>query len=307
MIFLPVERFILVVIAILLSLDCTLIVLKGVEIDFTGYASLAAIGLAMIAMGQYYRTIRPDLRISATVTASGLFIIFTLAGSIFNSMLLPVHFATIDVFLARIDASMGFSWLQTMIWLSEHRLLVGFLHIIYVSSLPQMIIVILILGFSGKTHSLYQFLLTGMIGVLIAMAFWFFFPSFGTSALYSLPPAVRDIMPLAVGPEYGSQLNRLALDGVAYLTPKDVLGLIAFPSFHTVMACMSVYFLRCFRGLFVLSLAINSIMLPAIVVQGGHHLSDLFGGVATFCLACWLAGIVMREANTRETMLATPN
>jgi hypothetical protein len=238
MIFLPVERFILVVIAILLSLDCTLIVLKGVEIDFTGYASLAAIGLAMIAMGQYYRTIRPDLRISATVTASGLFIIFTLAGSIFNSMLLPVHFATIDVFLARIDASMGFSWLQTMIWLSEHRLLVGFLHIIYVSSLPQMIIVILILGFSGKTHSLYQFLLTGMIGVLIAMAFWFFFPSFGTSALYSLPPAVRDIMPLAVGPEYGSQLNRLALDGVAYLTPKDVLGLIAFPSFHTVMACM---------------------------------------------------------------------
>ncbi|WP_426238287.1 phosphatase PAP2 family protein [Pararhizobium sp. DWP1-1-3] len=305
MIFLPVERFILIVIATLFSLDFTLIILKGVEIDFYGYASVAAIGLAMIALGQYYRTIRPDLRVSATVTATGLFIIFTLGGSIFNYMLLPVHFPTIDGVLAQIDTAIGFSWLETMIWLSGYPLLVGLFHIIYVSSLPQMIIVILILGFSGKTHSLYRFLLTGMIGVLVAMIFWFFFPSFGTAALYSLPPAVRDAMPLAVGPEYGAQLNRLALHGVSYLTPKDVLGLIAFPSFHTVMACMSVYFLRHSRVLFFISLAINSVMLPAIVVQGGHHLTDLFGGFVTFGLAYWLSGIVVGEANARQTMPAT--
>ncbi|WP_426126177.1 phosphatase PAP2 family protein [Pararhizobium sp. PWRC1-1] len=304
MIFLPVERFILIVLATLFSLDCVLVLFKGVEIDFAGYASLASIGLAMIALGQFYRVVRPDFRVSTTITATGLFILFTLCGSIFNYMLLPIHFATIDGVLVQIDSAMGFSWLQTMIWLSGYPFLVALLNIVYSSSLPQMIVVILILGFSGRTHSLYRFLLTGMIGVLIAMIFWFFFPSFGTAALYPLPPLVRDAMALAVGPEYGAQLNRLALQGAVYLTPKDVLGLIAFPSFHTVMACMSVYFLRHSRGLFWASMALNLIMLPAIVVQGGHHLTDVLGGFATFCLACWLAGIVVREADQKQTVLA---
>ncbi|MBP1856680.1 phosphatase PAP2 family protein [Rhizobium herbae] len=304
MIFLPVERFILIVLATLFSLDCVLVIFKGVEIDFAGYASLGSIGLAMVALGQFYRTVRPDFRVSTTVTATGLFILFTLCGSIFNYMLLPVQFATIDGALGRIDSAMGFSWLQTMIWLSGYPFLVSLLHIVYISSLPQMIVVILILGFSGRTHSLYRFLLTGMIGVSIAMIFWFFFPSFGTAALYPLPPAVREGMALAVGPEYGAQLNRLALQGASYLTPKDVLGLIAFPSFHTVMACMAVYFLRHSRGLFFAGLALNLVMLPAIVVQGGHHLTDVLGGFATFCLACWLASMVVREANQKQTVLA---
>lgn len=307
MIFLPVERFILIVIATLLALDVTLIVFKGVDIDLTGYAGVATIGLTMMALGQYYRTVRPDTRISAAVTATGLFIIFSLCGSIFNYMLLPVQFPVIDGMLTRIDAAIGFSWPDTMIWLSEYPLLVGLLHIVYVSSLPQMVIVILILGFGGQVDSLYRFLLTGMVGVLTAMAFWFFFPSFGTSTLYTLPPAVRDVMPLVVGPEYGAQLSRLALDGVSYLTPKDVLGLIAFPSFHTVMACMSVYFLRYSRVLFSVSLAINSLMLPAIVIHGGHHLTDLFGGIVTFCFACWLSGLIVREAHAKQTIVAASN
>jgi hypothetical protein len=46
------------------------------------------------------------------------------------------------------------------------------------------------------------------------------------------------------------------------------------------------------------------IMLPAIIVQGGHHLTDVLGGFATFCLACWLAGIVVREADQKQTVLA---
>ncbi len=296
MAFLPAERFIILIIATLALLDAGLLLLKGVDIDAVGYAGLIACGAFLLALGQFYRRVRHNDRIAATATAAGLFALFTIAGSIFNYLLLPSYFSQIDGTLMQFDGMLGYSWPDIVGWVACYPTVGVALHVVYTSSLIQLLVVILILGFSGRIARLQHFLLTGVIGALLAITFWFFFPSIGPSAFYGLPAQVLKAMPLAVSPAYGAELSRALSEGSTYLTPNNALGLIAFPSFHMVMACMSVCFLTRIRFVFIAAAVLNTLMMPAILVHGGHHLVDLIGGGVAFAIAYALAGSLLEKA-----------
>ncbi|UXN65920.1 phosphatase PAP2 family protein [Phyllobacterium sp. A18/5-2] len=267
----------------LFLLDAILIQIKGVGVDWTGYGVTCAIGIGAIAIGQLYRTMRLEEKIALATTASGLFILFTISCSIFNYLLLPVGDRRIDPFLIKLDAMLHYSWPEAVVYVASLPWLASLLRFIYMSSLPQLIVILIILGFLGQRERLHQFLLTGVFGALMAIAFWAVFPSSGPSAFEILPAEVA--RSFVVGAAYGTELNRLALDGPSFLSPKDALGLIAFPSFHTVMACMAVWFMAQTKRVFPLFLIVNILMLPAILVHGGHHLVDVFAGFIVFGLA----------------------
>ncbi|KQV33050.1 MULTISPECIES: phosphatase PAP2 family protein [unclassified Rhizobium] len=289
---LPVERFILILITTLAVLDAGLMVLNGVAVDVVGYAALLSCGILCLAIGQFYRGVRSEARISVPVTAAGLFILFSIVGSVFNYLLLPVRFPPIDAMLVRSDAALGFDWPGLMTWMAHYPVVVRALGFVYQTSLVQMIAVILILGFSGKFLLLHRFLLTGIVGSLLAIVFWFFFPAFGTSYVYDVSAIAG--LPLVVNSGYGEELRHLAQNGIAMLMPGKVLGLVAFPSVHTLMACLSVFFLRGNRFIFPVVACLNLLMLPAIIIHGGHHLSDMLGGFALFGVAYGLTSRLMR-------------
>jgi hypothetical protein len=180
------------------------------------------------------------------------------------------------------------------------------LRYVYLSSLPQMIVVILILGFARSQHQLHLFLLTGLIGGLVTICFWAVVPSFGAMASHELSAATDAQLNILVGVEYGRELKRLAVGGVAHISPDDALGLIGFPSFHTVMACLSVWFMFGIKRIWPVFLGLNLIMIPAIIVHGGHHLADLIGGIAVFAASLALARRAMRnmEAGRAELEFA---
>jgi len=295
MFFLPVERLVFTVVVALGVIDAALIALKGVSIDLLGCNVLILTGGFSVALGQYYRLQQRDPGIALAATAAGLFVLFTIAGSIFNYMFLPIHFAPIDDLLVRVDAAFGYHWPEVVGLAARYPWVGTAFYWIYATSLPQMAGIILLLGFSRQARMLHHFLLTGVIGALLAIGVWIFFPTFGAKSLYTLPQSVLDAIPLAVDPAYGAELLRLGRDGVEHLSPANVLGLIGFPSFHIIMACMSVCFVTHQRLVFIPLAVLNALMLPAVLVQGGHHLSDVFGGVAVFGLAFWLAGQVVRQ------------
>ncbi|PSH63179.1 phosphatase PAP2 family protein [Phyllobacterium sophorae] len=283
MILYPAEKICATVIVVLFLLDAILIQIKGVGVDWTGYGVTCAIGIGAIAIGQLYRTKRLEEKIALATTASGLFILFTICCSIFNYLLLPVGDRRIDPLLIKLDAMLHYSWPEAVVYVASLPWLASLLRFIYMSSLPQLIVILIILGFLGQRERLHQFLLTGVFGALMAIAFWAVFPSSGPSAFEILPAEVA--RSFVVGAAYGTELNRLALDGPSFLSPKDALGLIAFPSFHTVMACMAVWFMAQTKRVFPLFLIVNILMLPAILVHGGHHLVDVFAGFIVFGLA----------------------
>lgn len=69
------------------------------------------------------------------------------------------------------------------------------------------------------------------------------------------------------------------------MSPEATKGAVGFPSFHTTMAAMCIAFSRPFKMVWPVVIALNILMVPCVIVQGGHHLTDVFGGVAVFFVA----------------------
>jgi PAP2 superfamily len=298
--FLPVEKFAVTIIVALAALDVGLLVFKGVDIDLPGYIRVLSIGGLLVGVGQFYRRFRLNEAIALPTTAAGLFIVFTIVGSVFNYLLFPLVSTPIDTSLVRVDSLFGFHWPSFVEVFLPYPMVSTALKFVYLSSLLQLICVILLLGFTMRREELHRFLSTGIIGALLTICFWAVFPSFGTSTIHQIPTETALQLGLVVNSAYGDELVRLAAYGVERITPEEVLGLIAFPSFHTVMACMSVWFTRSLRKIWPLFIVLNLIMLPSILLHGGHHLSDVFGGLFVFAAALWLSGVLMRRYEADE-------
>lgn len=279
------ERLLFGLIGPVWLVNLTLIVFLRPAIDIEAYVAMASIGAVALGVGQFYRFVRPNERLASALTAAGIFVQFTLAASLLNYLLLPVGDRRIDGHLMSIDAQLGYRWSDLVEWVAAYPAFAQLLRVVYLSSLVQMVFVIVLLGFTGRFVKLAQFQLTGIIAGLCTILFWFMLPSSGPSAYQSLGADVVAQAGLVVGPAYGAELNRLMLEGPSLVSPRETLGLIAFPSFHTVMACLSVFFLSGYRHLFKVAVAVNLLMVPSILIHGGHHLVDLIGGVTVFAIA----------------------
>ncbi|QCL93667.1 phosphatase PAP2 family protein [Agrobacterium tumefaciens] len=294
------ERFVLGFIAILFAVDAALIAVKGIRVDYAGYFLCALAGAGVFILGQFYRKSARDLRIAAALIAGGLFILFTLVASVFNYMFLPVAFPTIDHVLFRVDAAFGYSWAGIVRWAATHPWIGTVLFVVYATSLPQLLVIVITLGFTGKEQRLHHFLVTGVLGAFASIVFWIFFPTFGPSAYVQLPEWISQAIPLAVDNTYGQELNRLTSESVVYISPKNVLGLIGFPSFHIFMAAMSVWFVPRQLAVMAVILPVNLLMPLAVLVQGGHHLSDVFGGLIAFVIICAVSARLLNWISERE-------
>lgn len=296
------ELIVLATVIILFVFDTTLIVIKGIQLDYVGYFLCGMAGVGVFALGQLYRNRGRDLHIATALISSGLFILFSLVGAVFNYMFLPVAFPAIDPVLIRVDSALGYSWPDMVTWAATYPWVGKMLFLVYATSLPQLLLIIVTLGFTGKDRMLHHFIVTGVMGAMASIIFWIFFPTYGAKAYYELPQWVTQAIPLMVDPAYGRELMRLGQEGVAYLSPKNVLGLIGFPSFHIFMAAMSVWFVPRHWLAIAVILPLNLLMLPAVLVQGGHHLSDVFGGLIAFAVVCVTSRRLLDWLSARERM-----
>ncbi len=114
--------------------------------------------------------------------------------------------------------------------------------------------------------------------------------------LHDLPAELLAAVQPVVNPGYGKEITTMMREGVTRLSPDEFRGLIAFPSFHTIMALIATYHAREMRWLLYPLLAVNMLILPAVLVHGGHHLVDIPAGFAVFALAALLAGKMVGAA-----------
>ncbi|WP_377288539.1 phosphatase PAP2 family protein [Rhizobium sp. SG2393] len=285
MLFLPLERWILIVITLLFCGSCFVLWLDGVAFALDRIGACLIAGAVPIAIGLFYRVSGRSDRIALAAVSTGLFILFTLAGSIFNYVFLPIAFPPIDPFLIRIDAMLGYDWATTVTFAATHPWIGHVLFFVYSSSLLQLVFLNCWFGFRGDATQLHLMMLSGMIAFAFAMVIWVLFPSFGALSYANLPGWVEQTIPVAGGTAYGRELLRIAADGPDVIDPSQMIGLIAFPSFHTVMACMSLAFAPRVLPLRLFFYGLNLLMFPAVLVQGGHHLVDIGGGIAVFLVA----------------------
>lgn len=271
----------------------------GVPIDwrafingFIVYGVIMVVGMTVRLWGRFDRA-------SLTLIAISFYPIFASLLALMTYQLFPLNRSLIDEHLMTIDAAFGFSWAQAVTWLADYPGVSRVLFIVYQTALPQLLVLLLILGCTGRSETLHRMLLTGKIAGLMMLAFWSLWPSFGPSAHSVLPEGVAARAQLLVTPEYGARLMDLAQNGFGVVRRHELLGTVAFPSFHVLMAVLAIWF--AYRTwIFWPLVVVNGAMLPAVVTHGGHHLVDVFGGIALFVVAYAVASHLLPHQVKRE-------
>lgn len=303
----PVERFLRNTILVLAVFDLAMVLVRDIGFDWFSYTLFFALGIFMITVGLFYRSSGRSERISMTLMATGLLLLFTIVLSVFGYLLLPLWREPIDPFLVQIDAWFGYSWPDIVQFAGRHPLFNELTRYAYLSSIPQIALLFILLGFEGKQKELHVFILSITASGLVTLGFWALFPAFGTSVLYDISGTIEQAARPLVGSAYGAELLRLGAEGPKFISPKDMEGLVAFPSYHTVMAVLAAYAALTIRRLFPILFVINLFVLPGVLIHGGHHLIDVFGGLLTAGCTIYVARNVVtgKEIQADGVFVAT--
>lgn len=287
--FLQAERLIQRITLATMVLCVALATLKGVAVDIPAYTNAVGIGLLLIVVGIVYRRTGRDQRIGSTAICAGWFILFTLSLSLFNYLLMPHWAPTIDVYLAEIDLLLfGYHWPDFVRANAANPITYEAMRYAYLSTLPQIACLLIVLGLSGRTREMYALMTTVTLAGTMTVVAWGVVPSLGPSALYELGGMAGHAAPV-VEASYGREIARLLREGATFLSPDEIRGLIAFPSFHIVLAMAAIVYSRQVGWLFPLFVAINLLVLPGVLVHGGHHLVDIPAGMLVFAVAMRLS------------------
>lgn len=292
---------------ILLLIATTLVVIDAAwgaaghfDIDVWNYLALLIVSAALFGLGHFYSRSRPDANLAAMLFGASFLCTFSAGADFLNYLLLTVAGHPIDQTLANIDRAIGFHWPLLIAWAAAHPFINSALHEIYETSLPQIAALIVCLGIFRQPDRIYGFCIALAIGAGIAIGFWTLFPSFGAFAVYHLPEQVALKANAALDGTYARELTGLLAYGPGRIGPREVKGLIGFPSFHTVMALLTIWYARKLPVLRWAALALNILVVASTPIHGGHHLVDLIGGAATTCAAVWLSGRILASARDRQ-------
>ena len=261
------------------------------HVDVLAYARLGLLSLGMAAGGLYYQNRRAEPALAAIMFGTAFLCAFSAAASVLNYFLLTVAGPRIDDILAAADRALGFDWYDTMVAMSHHVLLNEIFFRVYNLVLPQIAIVLIALAWSGHTEKVYRYCLAIAVGALVAISIWALVPSLGAKSLYTLPPDVAGRLTLSITTDYGKELVALLHNGPGYITPTDVRGLIAFPSYHGVLALIVTFYAWPVRWLRWPILLTNAVVLVCTPIQGGHHLVDVLAAFPVAALSIFVASL----------------
>ncbi|TPN39413.1 hypothetical protein FKO01_04440 [Mesorhizobium sp. B2-3-3] len=301
MVLLPAERTILAVVVALVAVCLFLAWDKDVTVALDGYSFSIGFAIVMFMLGQFYRRVRKAERIALAAHVLALFILFSVVASLFNLLLLPRYSAPIDASLVWIDSLFGYSWPDACVWIAQYPVLSDALRQIYSLTLAQILFVFVFLGMAKDRRQLHAAMLAMVFAALATIFCWALFPSSGASAYWILEPEIDRVVRPVVNSAYGVELNRLLAGGTNDISTLQVTGLIGFPSFHTVMALMSLIAVWPYAFARFALILVNTALLPAILIHGGHNLMDVFGGVL-ITIACWRLGLLAFEVQQRRSL-----
>lgn len=289
------ERIVLGICLVLVTVNLYLIWQKGVTVTLSYVMSPLVFAGGFLVAGQVLRRYLPNGRMELMANALGLTALFAGPCSLLNMLVLPLGSDPIDAQLIVLDSYFGYSWQAACTWVASVPLLSAILRQAYELTFPLLLVSIVFLGLMSDRKRLYTVILGTTYASLGTLLIWMLVPTAGPAALQVLSPEVARIVQPSGNTEHALEIYRIFHAGVTDLTGPVFSGLVGFPSFHTIMLLFGLAGVWPYRPVNYVFGAIQLVTLPSILVIGGHHLADVFGGAA-MTLLCWWAASRTRSA-----------
>jgi hypothetical protein len=194
-----------------------------------------------------------------------------------------------DAQLSALDSAMGFDWRRWHAFVHVHPVFDTVLGIAYASLLPQVPLTVFLLAHFGRTDRNRELFWTILVAALVTAAMFHAFPALGPFAYFGIDFGraihLKDLLQLRSG-------------APALYSIPELQGIIAFPSFHTVLALIFMHAHRGLRATFVPFVLLNGVMLVSTPSHGGHYLIDMIGGAAVALASIALVRQVMGRRRT---------
>jgi membrane-associated phospholipid phosphatase len=242
------------------------------RLRFSGFW-LAALCIALLfGIGLYCRLRLAAPRLAALAQQLAVWFAFCVVLCIGSYLSASLAAPLRDADFARLDAALGFDWLAMFHWVAARPVASTALTAAYASFIPQLVGGISYFALAGEHERGSEFLWALMMSAL------------ATVAISAVLPAACACLPLGEARfaifDYLTDLARLHGGEPAGFELSRIKGIVAFPSYHTIVAILVAYAFRGHGWMFGAALALNGLMLISVLPMGGHYLVDVLGGAA---------------------------
>ena len=230
-------------------------------------ATIPLIFLSMLVV--YFRDIVSE-RVGLVIHTFAFYCLALSAGLLLAAGIQVTPFATIDHWLLAADRSLGLDQSALLTAVSHIHWLRHIFVASYDSLIPELTLVPFIMAFLLCKRSVWVFLVSMLTTYLIGTLVYYFFPTTAPASVIHNPHftyAMHDTYLKFY--EIHHHLKVTATAG----------GLIAFPSFHVIWACLVIYATRNKKWLFYPALLWNVVLISSTVCLGWHYLLDVFASL----------------------------
>jgi hypothetical protein len=257
-------------VALVAAIDC--IWAARIGFRFEGLPQAALLVAILLAIGLFYGYRQRNQRFRDLGHFMALWLVFPIALNIYSYLAATLRLPLCDAQLKALDEALGFQWLRWVMLLRSHRIVSAFLFLSYDSIFVQGFASVAFFALTKNTQRNRELLWITMLAGI------------GTVAISGFAPALG---PMTAGhvPEWTAELLKIRDGSVTVTALWNMQGIVAFPSFHTVLALVFIYVHRPPCKTFIPIAAINLLMLLAIPFMGHHYLTDIIAGAAITSLA----------------------
>jgi PAP2 superfamily protein len=256
------------------------------ELNLRSFLIPATSTALLAAGGWFYRSVRNEPRLGASLTSTAHLIGFAAVAAPLSYIAATAGFPLQDATLEAWDRHLGIDWTQVLNFVSSRPGLQFVLLFAYSSFALQTVTTVLALGLAGQFTRLSTFIGAFVATTLITIAVSAIYPAAGPWLFLDIQPATANGFLPASSTSWPVFLG--LRDGTLHTV--DGLsseGIITFPSLHAALGVLFPAALWHVKGVRWIALGLNGMMLIATPAYGSHYVVDVIAGIVV-AAACWL-------------------
>ncbi|MGA7804869.1 phosphatase PAP2 family protein [Bradyrhizobium sp.] len=250
---------------------------SGLSIDFGSNRPLLAMAIGYTSLAWFYHRVRPDERLYRVLTTVAQLVLILVLGLVLSYAAAVMAMSYRDAELLAIDRWLGFDRASYVHVFTDQPWKIHLSNFIYLSMLPQLAFVPLVLVVANRIERLQQFVMAYGLALAATIAIFVFVPAVGAFVYCDLTPAQYATLPADIYTP-ARTLDALRSGMMKTISLSNLEGLIAFPSFHTAAAILDAWALWPVKPMRWLIVPLNVAMVATTPIVGAHYAIDVVAG-----------------------------